>query len=151
VPKKIKWDDSSGAAQNARRELPDLVAEYFAEGRDAVAGKRSATAWHRLRLRTKRLRYTLELFQPCYGPGLEQRLKALHEAQTILGDLNDCAASRRLINGLLPHGSPQRTRLHGFLDARAQRKISKFREFWKEFDKAGEEKAWCTYLSRARG
>jgi CHAD domain-containing protein len=151
MAKKIKWDEAAGAAQNARRELPAVVAEYFAAGRAAVAGKGSPAAWHRLRLRTKRLRYTLELFAGCYGPGLDERLGALHEAQQILGDLNDCAAAGRLIDGLLPHHSPQRLRVRRFLDARARRKVAEFRAFWTgQLDKAGEEQAWQGYLSRAR-
>src|SRR5690348_16720763 len=139
--KKIKWDEKASAAQNACRALPPLAAEYFAAGRAAVAGKPSRAAWHRLRLRTKRLRYTLELFRPCYGPALETRLDALHQAQQILGDLNDCAAAQRLIDGLLPARSPQRLRLRRFLDARARSKAAQFRTFWTtRFDKPGAEK-----------
>lgn len=151
MAKKIKWDEAASAAQNARRKLPGLAAEYFAEGRAVVAGKGSPAAWHRLRLRTKRLRYTLELFRPCYGPGLEQRLHALRQAQQILGEINDCAAAGRLIDGLLPPRSPQRLRLRRFLDERARRKLGEFRDYWsKEFDKAGQEQAWRGYLARAR-
>ena len=151
MAKKIKWDEAASAAQNARRKLPALAAEYFADGRAMVAGKQSPAAWHRLRLRTKRLRYTLELFRSCYGPSLEQRLHALHKAQQLLGDLNDCAAAGRLIDELLPSRSPQRLRLRRFLDARARRLLAEFREYWsQELDKAGQEQAWRGYLARAR-
>lgn len=148
---RIKWDEAAGAALNARRKLPALAAEYFAEVRDVIAGKPSAAQWHRLRLRTKRLRYTLELFRACYGPGLEERLKALHHAQQLLGDLNDCAAAQRMIDALLPRRSPQGLRLRRFLDARARRKQAEFRAYWsQDLDRPGQEQLWRGYLARAR-
>jgi CHAD domain-containing protein len=149
MAKTIKWDESATAARNARRNLPPLVEEYFAEGRAALAGKHSPAAFHRLRLYTKRLRYTLELFRPCYGPGLDRRLASLRRVQQLLGELNDCAAAGRTIDGLLPPRSPQRLRLHRFLDARARRNLAEFRQYWTaQLDAAGQEQAWRAYLSR---
>jgi len=147
---KIEWDEDAGAARNARRKLPALIAEYFAEGRALAAGKISAAELHQFRLRTKRLRYTLELFRPCYGPGLDRRLKAVHQVQQLLGELNDCAAARRIIETLLPPRSPRRLRLGRFLDARARRKLAEFRAYWTgEFDAEGHEQAWRAYLTRS--
>ena len=149
MAKAIQWDETATAAMNARRKLPGMAREYFAEGRAVLAGKGSPAAFHRLRLRTKRLRYTLELFRPCYGPGLDQRLNALRRAQQILGDLNDCAAAGRLIEGLLPPRSPQRLRLKRFLDGRARRIVAEFRQFWTtQLDAPGQEQAWRAYLAR---
>ena len=146
---KIEWDAAASAARNARRKLPALIAEYFTEGRALAAGKVSAAALHRFRLRTKRLRYTLELFTPCYGPGLGQRLKKVHQVQQFLGELNDCAAARRIIETLLPPRSPQPVRLGRFLDARARRKLAEFRAYWTgEFDAEGHEQAWRAYLAK---
>jgi CHAD domain-containing protein len=148
---KIQWDEAAGPARNARRKLPGLVREYFAEGRALAAGKASAAAFHRFRLRTKRLRYTLELFRPCYGPGLDRRLQALHQVQQLLGELNDCAAARRIVDGLLPPRAPQRLRLHRMLEARARQKMAGFRAYWTgHLDAAGQEHAWCGYLARPR-
>lgn len=45
---------------------------------------------HRLRIAVKRLRYTLEIFQPGIEGDLERFIKPLKKLQTLLGDLNDC-------------------------------------------------------------
>jgi CHAD domain-containing protein len=45
---------------------------------------------HEMRIAAKRLRYSLELFLPCFGEGLAGFAKELAELQTSLGDLHDC-------------------------------------------------------------
>ena len=45
---------------------------------------------HKFRLRTKRFRYTLEMFKDLYGPGMLKRIESLKQVQTYLGDINDC-------------------------------------------------------------
>jgi CHAD domain-containing protein len=45
---------------------------------------------HRLRIAAKRLRYTLELFAPCYGDALRELAHELAKLQTALGELRDC-------------------------------------------------------------
>src|SRR3954466_8622473 len=94
---KIQWDERRSAAVDARRALPGLVADYFEEVRDFLAKRRKPKELHRMRLASKRLRYTLELFRPCYGRGLEQRLDALKKLQNSLGDVNDAVATRKLL------------------------------------------------------
>src|SRR5690349_24931490 len=95
--KHIRWDESSGAAHNARHQLPAVVAAYFASVRETVGRKTKDSKLHALRLLTKRLRYTLELFRPCYGPGLRARLEALRHLQQFLGELSDCATAAKVL------------------------------------------------------
>ena len=47
------------AADNASRELPRLVSQFFAETREALAEPRTPRRLHQLRLASKKLRYTL--------------------------------------------------------------------------------------------
>jgi CHAD domain-containing protein len=149
VAKRIKWDEAATAAQNARRNLPALVKEYFAEGRAVARGKRSPAALHRFTLRTRRLGYALELFQSCYGPGLAQRLDTLRRVEQLLEQLDDCAAARRIFGRL--SGRIAEVRLRRFLDDRARRKLAEFRTCWTaEVDAKGQEQAWREYLARAR-
>src|SRR5436305_1807320 len=62
LPKhKAKWDERTTAAANARRVLPRLAADYFKEVRDFLATDREPKEFHRMRLASKRFRYTLEL------------------------------------------------------------------------------------------
>jgi CHAD domain-containing protein len=143
------WDERTGAAANARRELPQLAASYFAQVRALLAGDPSAAELHRLRLLTKRLRYTLDLFRSCYGPGLETRLAALRRIQQLLGEVNDSAAAIRLLAKSMSTASPQRARILRFLEERAAVKAQEFRKDWAEvFDAPGQELWWTTYLAR---
>ena len=145
----VAWDERAGAAVNARRELPQLAASYFARVRALLADDPAAPNLHRVRLLTKRLRYTLELFRPCYGPGLETRLAALHRIQQSLGEVNDSAAAARLLSKAMSTASPQRARILRFLEERAAVKAQEFRKDWAEvFDAPGQERWWTTYLAR---
>ena len=74
MAKRIKWDEAATAAQNARRKLPALVKEYFTEGRAVARGKPSPAAIHRFMLRTRRLDYSLELFQSDIAPVLRREI-----------------------------------------------------------------------------
>jgi CHAD domain-containing protein len=145
----VAWDERAGAAANARRELPQLAASYFARVRELLADNPSPAELHRFRLLTKRLRYTLELFRPCYGPALETRLAALHRIQQSLGEVNDSIAAGRLLSQSVSTASPQRARILRYLEERAAVKAQEFRKDWAEvFDAPGQERWWTTYLAR---
>ena len=55
----------------------------------------NAADLHPLRLATKHLRYSLELFAPFYGRGTVAKLSLLKRLQTHLGDMSDCDAALR--------------------------------------------------------
>ncbi len=146
---KLKWDEGAGPALNARRRLPGVVVAYFARGRELLAKEPKQAEWHALRLATKRLRYTLELFRPCYGPGFRTRLVALHRLQQSLGEINDCATAIAALDGVFPRKSPQRTRVARFLHQRGAAKTEEFRKEWtRVFDAPGRERWWTAYLAR---
>jgi CHAD domain-containing protein len=144
----IPWNPRLGAARNARRQLPRLVRAYFAQVRTFLAADPLPAELHIIRLASKRLRYTLELFRPCYGPGLATRLASLQRLQHVLGEVNDCAAAKRLLTLLVPV-SPTRSRVDRFLARRAAAKATAVRKEWREaFDAPGREYWWLQYLSR---
>jgi CHAD domain-containing protein len=94
-PGRIQWDERATAETNARARLPRLMADYFAVVRELLASDPAPAKLHKIRLASKRVRYTLELFRQCYGPGLEVRLEALDELQQVLGEINDATTARR--------------------------------------------------------
>ncbi len=148
-PLRITWDGYAPPAGNARKHLPELVADYFTRGRELLAGNPKPEQLHALRLATKRLRYTLELFRPCYGPGLGARLAALRELQQLLGEVNDTAAAARTLDAVLNGNSPQRIRIESFLRRQGEAKASEFRKHWSAvFDAPGQQRWWTDYLSR---
>ena len=146
--RKIEWDEKAGPAANASRELPRLVAAFFDEVRTILAGNPRPERLHPLRVRGKRLRYSLELFRPCYGPGLEERIEALKAVQDALGDVNDPLASRAAIRKVM-RTSPRRAAVERFAARRAGEKAKVFLEHWRTvFDAPGREQWWTGYLAR---
>ena len=43
-----------------------------------------------MRIAAKRLRYTMEVFEPLYRGDLKQPIKTVRNVQTLLGDIHDC-------------------------------------------------------------
>jgi len=134
----IRWLRSRSAAANAAARLPELAADFFSAGRALAAADSGPAEAHQFRIRTKRLRYTLELFQPCYGAGLKRRLDSLRGIQQLLGELNDLATIARLAN---------RPAIEELMKERVTAKIGEFRRLWGEqFDRPGAEADWKRYL-----
>jgi len=145
----IDWNERLDPGANARRQLSRLVADYFVMLRGLLQGNPSPLELHQARLASKRVRYTLELFRPCYGPGLELRLDALRRLQQVLGEVNDAAATRRLLGKALTAATPQNQLVAKFLDARAEAMALEFRKEWTEvFDAPGQFQWWFGYLAR---
>jgi CHAD domain-containing protein len=138
------WDPTASAAENAKLRLPGLASHYFAAGRKLMEGKPSPEGLHGFRLVTKRFRYTLELFRPCYGKSLENRLSRLREVQTRLGEISDCATALALIQPASRHPA-----MIAFLKKRARQRTVAFRQYWQQtFDTPGQERWWKQYLAR---
>jgi CHAD domain-containing protein len=144
----IQWDEDASVAANASYRLAPLVSEYFARGRQ-LHTKTRAEAFHNFRLQGKRLRYTLELFRGCYGPGMNERLGLLRQVQQALGEMNDCEATLRMITSrksLLP---THRQRAVRYLEAKSAETRERFLGYWREtFDAAGQEDWWVRYLTK---
>jgi hypothetical protein len=141
----IKWDESAGPAANAGSELPRLVSAYFSTVREFLAEDPTPPELHQVRLASKRLRYTLELFRPCYPAGLEDRIRALKKLQDWLGEVNDAVATAGLLHGALKN-QPE---LCKFLEDRAARQAAGFTRHWNEiFDAPGREVWWMDFLAK---
>ena len=149
--KKLRWDESLSAAQNARAALPELARSYFEKGRKLTGKLPTSTALHRFRLDTKALRYTLELFRPCYGPGLDRRLAVLRKIQAYLGAINDYATTIEMVAARLPSDAPERAGIETLLSTVAKRKLLEFRRYAQRlFNDLGEERRWRNCLSCPR-
>jgi CHAD domain-containing protein len=85
------------AAEAAQRLLPAMTEKLFRTGRDAVRPDYSQRKMHEFRLKTKHVRYTLEIFEPVYGSKTKPMLEALKGLQEKLGAINDCATTLELI------------------------------------------------------
>ncbi|MGH9614693.1 MAG: CHAD domain-containing protein [Bryobacteraceae bacterium] len=137
----------AGGAGSDRRALDvapallgRLAQKYFKAGRESVSRAASHRQMHRFRLKTKRFRYTLELFRPVYGEEFEARLKRLQELQKHLGKMSDAFAIRRLVR--------RDAALAEELKLKGNEELTGFREYWhNDFDSAGEQQTWEKILS----
>jgi CHAD domain-containing protein len=146
------WDGGQSAIENARANLPSAAERFFLAGRAVTDSRASLREIHQFRLELKRFRYSLELFRPCYGPGLKQRLDALKEIQDLLGDINDCETTRGMLR------RPSSRRMEGlepfrdYLTGRVEEDRARFIRHWREtFDAPGQERWWTAYLIRSGG
>jgi CHAD domain-containing protein len=147
--KKIKWDETNGPAENARKQLPKIAKAYFAEVREVLAEDPAPAELHALRLASKRFRYSLELFRACYAAGLEERIERLKGVQDLLGDCNDAVASIPRLEKALRSEPVERERVRKYLEDLAAEKAAEFRKQWVEsFDAPGQQQWWTGYLAR---
>jgi CHAD domain-containing protein len=79
------------------KQLPALAKDFFQTGAAAAAPDSSYKTLHRFRLRAKRFRYTLELFERFYGSEMAIGAKALKNVQDRLGAINDCVTTIGLL------------------------------------------------------
>lgn len=146
----IKWNERSSVAANAARALPHMISRYFGKVRKALRTKASPADLHTLRLASKKVRYTLELFEPCYGAEFHTRMETFKDVQTALGYVNDAVTVRRMVGDLMPH-SARRKALRAYMKTRTAEKAEEFRVQWMEkFDAPGEERRWMEVLKQPR-
>ncbi len=130
------WTPPATGGAAVRPNLAALLADYLQAASDLFDGQPSAKALHKFRLATKRVRYTLELFRPCCGPGLEQRIETLRRIQQHLGDLNDYATTRRLV------GAKEAAAFTQFLDNRAAARTAELVRYLRRLVLAPERRHW---------
>lgn len=145
--RKRRWNEAGAIEENLAKVLPGIAEKWFRAGEQAMKGSVAWEEMHDFRLLTKRFRYTLEIFQPLYGPSLEARIGQLRRLQTYLGEINDCVTTR----GLMPDGEGADAAARE-LQLRADRKTAELRRFWaKNFHGAGPLASWKNYLARYAG
>jgi len=126
----------------ARRTLRRMMKDFFQHGNEAAGVKASAEDLHGFRLAAKKFRYSLELFAPLYGSSWDKGLAQIKAAQTLLGDVNDCASVAVLVSEL--GGSDQ---LAARLKKRQRRKTEEFRQYWDAEFRQGEQlRSWMDTL-----
>jgi CHAD domain-containing protein len=140
--KKKPWKKSRSLRENLRKHMPKLVRRYFAAGNDAMTAGTSWGDMHSFRLKTKRFRYTLEVFSDLYGPAMESRIELLKNVQTYLGDINDSIVTISLLDRV-----EETEAIRKRLAARAEALTQELREYWKStFAVPGAERRWRQYL-----
>jgi CHAD domain-containing protein len=130
--------------------LAPLLGGYFAAGHAAARPGTPAEQLHAFRLETKRLRYTLELFRPLYGPGLQQRIEMLRRIQELLGQSHDLTVAAARLSGRAAADPVLQHPLES-LERNARQLQASFLRFWREqFEDASTEVRWANYLRRRK-
>jgi CHAD domain-containing protein len=129
--------------EKARRLLPPMMEDLFRAGREAARPAASHQTMHQFRLKTKRLRYTLELFEPVYGGKTKQMMESLKGLQEKLGAINDCATTLEMI---------RRDRGAALAVRRlAREREAEFRNHWKKHFGPPHRTQWKAVLRAADG
>ena len=143
---KIKklWKADEPLRANLHRRLPEMTADWFAHGREGLADTATYEQMHAFRLATKRFRYTLEIVEPAYGPGLPKIIESLRCIQTMLGDMNDLVVTRAMLIGI-----EETEAIRDRLERKSVTLAARLRKLWRvQFERAGLELRWSRYLGR---
>jgi len=83
-------DDSELTFADMSRAIILARLKEFEKLSNALFKPLDGNALHEMRIAVKRLRYALELFQPCWPRSLATHAKRAARIQTALGDIHDC-------------------------------------------------------------
>jgi CHAD domain-containing protein len=106
---------------NAARIVATRLAELLALSGPAL-DPGASDAQHDLRIAAKRLRYVLEIVEPCFGVEAETARKAAKELQGVLGEIHDCDV-------MLPSAAAIDS-LRTLLQTRRELLFQRFRTLW---------------------
>jgi len=110
---------------SARNAIRRIAEKQLRRGKRALREDAPPKKLHRLRIATKEFRYTVDLFAPVLGDSAAKLVDELKELQTLLGDINDLASARRLVETADDSGDIARQ-----LKKKQRKKIRKFRKAW---------------------
>ena len=92
-PRKRQSTNAQASAEITYREVARrIIMERLKEVEklsDALYRPLRIKPLHKMRIAAKRLRYALELFEPCWGPGISMFAKKVAALQASLGELHD--------------------------------------------------------------
>ena len=123
-----------------------LVRRYFRRGGKLVRRQAGPEELHRFRIKTKRLRYVIELYSG-RGPAVQAVLRELRAIQGLLGNMQDQSMiiayfERRLMDVRTPQRQTEYMRvLHRARMRQAHFRESFFRR-WTRLENTGVEKRW---------
>jgi CHAD domain-containing protein len=143
IQPQAKADPGGSVAEHAKRLLPPLMEDFFRAGREAARPGSTHRRMHRLRLEAKRVRYTLELFEPVYGESTKAILEPLKQLQDRLGAINDCATTLEMVR----RDKGAATAVRGLADKRE----ADFREYWGKHFGSAKRAGWKAVLNAADG
>jgi CHAD domain-containing protein len=135
------------------RELIRSMAGKLRKRADRLNDESSADEFHKVRIRAKRLRYTLDAFGSLYGIAAREYVDALAKLQRVLGDYHDSAVRAEMFAHLVTRGRrvPAATSfLVGRLVERDQRDFEKCRRKFAKAYRRIKRRRWRELLAAMR-
>jgi CHAD domain-containing protein len=146
---KLRETAEMPAVVDTTRTLMDVAARQFRKLRKTVRGlKRSPSNadLHRVRIKTKRARYTAELAQRYDGKAVTRFIKTTERFQNLLGTHQDAVLAERYVQRFLKYQTGQQAAFTaGLLVARANQQREEVRkQFWSEWKRLKKRgvRAW---------
>ena len=142
-------DYKKSARDNARIVIPLLVARAVAQGREPLVQK-DPQFLHGFRVELKRVRDTVNLFEPWFGLHQIRFVQILAKLLRILGELNDVMTAREvLLKGRLLCLNPK---IEHYLEERVLYKVAEFARLWQAT--LGDDRnaaSWVNYFAGQSG
>jgi CHAD domain-containing protein len=135
-------DPDAPLLENAQKMVAVRIAELWKLGERALnPAKRKAL--HDTRIAAKRVRYLLEITQPCFGPPAKKGAKVARQLQDLLGEIHDCDVMSERVRARADDVPVEDERYIGlealasYLEARRRVLHRQYVEFWNELQRDG--------------
>ncbi|HEY9075564.1 MAG TPA: CHAD domain-containing protein [Anaerolineaceae bacterium] len=141
--------------QHAHDAIQDRLEEFLSY-EIYIPQPERITELHTMRIFSKRLRYTLEIFAPLFSSGLKTPLQVVRNVQEALGDIHDCdvwvaflpqfmEAEHQRMQAYFGHTAPfnrLRPGIEAFLENRRQSRDKTYEGFVSDWEKWKERGVW---------
>lgn len=141
--KRVKGlDPDAPFRANAQKMAAVRIGEVWKLGARSL-DPREVEALHDLRIATKRLRYLLEITEPCFGKPARDGAKVARSLQDVLGEIHDCDVMSERVRAraeAVPVADPRYVGLEAFasyMDARRRVLHRQFLELWSQLERKG--------------
>jgi CHAD domain-containing protein len=138
---------------NLRRVLPRLLRRYFSRGTRLAKDRAPDEELHRFRIRTKCIRYTLELYSEVLPEVIGGSLKHFQRVQEQLGNLQDQRMFRAWLEARAAECPESAQQYHALVRVTASKRAEFRKGFfqqWKELAESGFEEKLLGRIRKAR-
>jgi CHAD domain-containing protein len=135
-------DPDAPFRDNAQKMAAVRIGEVWKLGERSL-DPREQEALHDLRIATKRLRYLLEITEPCFGSPARKAAKVARALQDLLGEIHDCDVMTERIHAraeAIPVDDPRYVGLEAlaaYMEATRRVLHRQYVAFWNDLEQHG--------------
>jgi CHAD domain-containing protein len=141
--RKVKGLDPDGPLADNVRRIVEVRAREVHSFSPAVLDPANVEALHDMRIAAKRLRYLLEITEPCFGRPAKKGAKVARGLQDMLGEIHDCDVMGERVRARAETVAVDDERYAGlealatFMEARRRVLHRQFVHFWSDLEQKG--------------